>query len=60
MKFLGEPTGLAPGLRSVYGRDPFGNVVELEEAVGRIVASESSLLTGKTGLYPDLPTNESR
>lgn len=37
MEFHSEPqeTGL-PGVRTVYGRDPFGNVVELEESAGRV------------------------
>ncbi len=43
MEFLGAPVTVAPGVRSVYGRDPFGNVVELEEATGRVVASVSAL-----------------
>ncbi len=47
MTFIGEPVSVAPGLRSVYGRDPFGNVIELEEAIGRVVPSESALETVK-------------
>ncbi len=43
MAFIGEPVKLGPGLRTVYGRDPFGNVIELEEAPGRQVASQSAL-----------------
>ncbi len=43
MKFLGEPTSVAPGVRSVYGRDPFGNVIELEQAAGRLLASKSAM-----------------
>ncbi len=43
MRFLGEPTRVGPGVRSVYGRDPFGNVIELEEAAGRVVSSVSAL-----------------
>lgn len=43
MEFIGEPTAVAPGVRSVYGRDPFGNFIELEEAKGRALASVSAL-----------------
>jgi len=36
MAFHSPPTDVGiPGVRTVYGRDPFGNVVELEEAQGR-------------------------
>lgn len=36
MKFHSPPTDVGiPGVRTVYGRDPFGNVVELEEVLGR-------------------------
>lgn len=36
MEFHSPPTDVGiPGVRTVYGRDPFGNVVELEEALGR-------------------------
>lgn len=35
MKFHCPPTMVAEGVRTVYGRDPFGNVVELEEVEGR-------------------------
>jgi catechol 2,3-dioxygenase-like lactoylglutathione lyase family enzyme len=36
MAFHSPPTDVGiPGVRTVYGRDPFGNVVELEEARGR-------------------------
>jgi glyoxylase I family protein len=36
MTFHCPPTDVGiPAVRTVYGRDPFGNVVELEEAVGR-------------------------
>jgi catechol 2,3-dioxygenase-like lactoylglutathione lyase family enzyme len=31
MGFNSRPQDLAPGLRTVYGRDPDGNVVELHE-----------------------------
>ncbi len=43
MRFDGEPTKVAPGVRSVYGRDPFGNVVELEEASGRSITHQSAI-----------------
>jgi glyoxylase I family protein len=37
MKFHSAPEEVGiPGVRTVYGRDPFGNVVELEEALGRV------------------------
>lgn len=37
MQFHAPPTDVGlPGVRTVYGRDPFGNVVELEEALGRV------------------------
>jgi catechol 2,3-dioxygenase-like lactoylglutathione lyase family enzyme/uncharacterized protein (DUF1330 family) len=51
MRFLGEPTRVAPGVYSVYGRDPFGNVIELEEAIGRIVSSESALETVRNRFF---------
>lgn len=35
MKFHAPPLPVAEGVRTVYGRDPFGNVIELEEAEGR-------------------------
>lgn len=36
MRFHSPPTDVGiPGVRTVYGRDPFGNVIELEEAIGR-------------------------
>ena len=30
-----EPVEVGPGVFSTYGRDPFGNVIEIEEAIGR-------------------------
>lgn len=36
MRFHSPPTDVAPGVRTAYGRDPFGNVVELEESLGRV------------------------
>ncbi len=41
MRFHSDPdeTGL-PGVRTVYGRDPFGNVIELEESAGRVRPDE--------------------
>jgi catechol 2,3-dioxygenase-like lactoylglutathione lyase family enzyme len=37
MRFHSPPTDVGvPGVRTVYGRDPFGNVIELEEALGRV------------------------
>lgn len=36
MRFHSEPTVVAPGVRTAYGRDPFGNVIELEESQGRV------------------------
>jgi len=35
MRFHSAPTVVGPGVRTVYGRDPFGNVLEFEEAEGR-------------------------
>jgi catechol 2,3-dioxygenase-like lactoylglutathione lyase family enzyme len=35
MKFHSPPVPVADNVRTVYGRDPFGNVVELEEMEGR-------------------------
>lgn len=43
VRFLGEPTRIAPGLRTVYGRDPFGNIIEFEEATGRTDPAESAM-----------------
>lgn len=42
VRFLSEPVTIAPGLRTVYGRDPFGNVIEFEEAKGRRDPSQSA------------------
>lgn len=48
MEFHSEPqeTGL-PGVRTVYGRDPFGNVVELEESAGRVRPDEQPGINGQ-------------
>jgi glyoxylase I family protein len=35
MRFHSAPVQVGQGARTVYGRDPFGNVVELEEVEGR-------------------------
>jgi len=35
MRFHCAPTLVVPGVRTVYGRDPFGNVLEFEEVEGR-------------------------
>jgi catechol 2,3-dioxygenase-like lactoylglutathione lyase family enzyme len=43
MEFHSEPKVVAPGVRCVYGRDPFGNVIELEETRGRVITNQSSL-----------------
>lgn len=43
MKFHSPPVQVVPGLRTVYGRDPFGNVIELEEAAGRERPMEPAL-----------------
>jgi glyoxylase I family protein len=51
MRFLSAPTSVAPGIRSVYGRDPFGNVIELEEAAGRVLASKSALEVVKDRIF---------
>jgi len=40
MRFHCPPTQIAPGLRTTYGRDPFGNVIELEESLGRVLPNE--------------------
>ena len=37
VKFLSEPVRIAPGLHTVYGRDPFGNIIEFEQAAGRAI-----------------------
>ncbi len=37
MEFHSEPLDVGiPGVRTVYGRDPFGNVIEFEESAGRV------------------------
>ena len=42
MEFHCPPVDLAEGLvRTVYGRDPFGNVIELEEVKGRELPMQS-------------------
>jgi len=41
MEFNSPPTDVGiPGVRTVYGRDPLGNVVELEEVIGRVVPQQ--------------------
>lgn len=40
MRFHCPPTKVARGARTTYGRDPFGNVIELEESPGRVVPNE--------------------
>jgi catechol 2,3-dioxygenase-like lactoylglutathione lyase family enzyme len=37
MRFHCPPTAVVAGVRTTYGRDPFGNVIELEEMRGRVV-----------------------
>lgn len=44
MKFHSEPIQIVPGVRTVYGRDPFGNVIELEEVEGRDSAFQPAVL----------------
>ena len=47
MEFHSPPTGVGiPGVRTVYGRDPFGNVVELEEALGRTEPQQPPMPVG--------------
>jgi glyoxylase I family protein len=36
MRFHCAPQDLGQGVRTVYGRDPFGNVIELEQVQGRV------------------------
>ena len=43
MRFHSAPTAVGPGIRTVYGRDPFGNVIEFEEVEGRESAIQSAL-----------------
>ncbi len=43
MQFHCPPTPVAEGVRTVYGRDPFGNVIELEEAEGRDVPMQPAV-----------------
>lgn len=40
MEFHSEPVRVNDRVRSVYGRDPFGNVIELEEVAGRTQAHQ--------------------
>ena len=42
MNFHSPPVQIMPGIRTVYRRDPFGNVMELEEVQGRKLANESA------------------
>ncbi len=51
MQFHSAPVKVAPGVRTVYGRDPFGNVIELEEAAGRVPASKSALAVIKERIF---------
>jgi catechol 2,3-dioxygenase-like lactoylglutathione lyase family enzyme len=47
MEFNSPPTEVGiPGVRTVYGRDPFGNVVELEEAIGRVKPQQPPMPVG--------------
>jgi catechol 2,3-dioxygenase-like lactoylglutathione lyase family enzyme len=43
MKFHCPPTQVVEGVRTIYGRDPFGNVIELEEAEGRELAMQPAV-----------------
>ena len=43
MEFHCDPILLIEGVRTVYGRDPFGNVIELEEVEGRELPEQSPL-----------------
>lgn len=43
MRFHCEPTVVGPGIRTTYGRDPFGNVIEFEEVEGRESPIQSAL-----------------
>lgn len=47
MEFNSPPTDVGiPGVRTVYGRDPFGNVVELEEVIGRVKPQQPPMPVG--------------
>lgn len=47
MEFNSPPTDVGiPGVRTVYGRDPFGNVLELEEAIGRVKPQQPPMPVG--------------
>lgn len=48
--FFSAPVRIAPGLRTVYGRDPFGNILEFEEAAGRTAPAQSALAAVKQRL----------
>lgn len=39
-----EPLEVGPGVFCTYGRDPFGNVIEIEEAIGRTVPNAPPLV----------------
>lgn len=43
VKFHSKPVKVGPGVRTVYGRDPFGNVLEFEEVEGRKEPHQSAL-----------------
>jgi catechol 2,3-dioxygenase-like lactoylglutathione lyase family enzyme len=52
MVFHSPPQDVAPGVRTVYGRDPDGNVVELQEvAAGQRI--EMPWLPERTGADPE-------
>lgn len=41
MQFLSDaPVQIVPGVKTVYGRDPFGNVLEFEEVAGRNIPNQ--------------------
>ena len=47
MEFNSPPTEVGiPGVRTVYGRDPFGNVLELEEAIDRVKPQQPPMPVG--------------
>ena len=43
VQFHCAPQQVLPGIRTVYGRDPFGNVIEFEQVDGRTAAAQPAL-----------------
>jgi hypothetical protein len=60
MRFHSAPVEVAPGIRTVYGRDPFGNVIELEDSQGRVAPYDPIAATELPHLTTELDSAAER